>query len=153
MLPKKDLLIITELRNNARESLTRMSRRTSIPISTIFDKMRFYQGKIIIKYTTLIDFSKLGYNARANILIKVDRDSREEAKKFLYNHQNMNTVYKISNTFDFLVEGIFKNVKDVEDFLDYFESKFKLEKIEVHYIVEDIKKESFMNDKNLLEII
>jgi len=62
--------------------------------------------------------SKLGFNARANIMVRVDRDSREEARNFLINHQNVNSVYKISNGFDFLIEGIFKNVRDVEDFID-----------------------------------
>ena len=153
MLPKKDLLILTELRTNSRETLTTISKHTSIPISTIFDKIKCYHGNLIKKHTTLIDFSKLGFNARANIMVKVDRDAREEARNFLINHQNVNSIYKISNGFDFLIEGIFKNVKDSEDFLDYFESKFRLEQVEVHYIVEDIKQETFMNNGHLLDII
>lgn len=153
MISKKDLLILTELRKNARETLTRISRKTSIPVSTIFDKIRCYQGDLITKHTALIDFSKLGYNARANIMIKVDRNAREEARQFLFNHHNVNSVYKISNGFDFLIEGIFKNVKDVEDFIDVLGGKFKLEQTQVHYIVEDIKKEAFMNDGQLLDII
>lgn len=153
MLPKKDLLILMELRNNSRETLTKISKKTAIPISTIFDKIRYYQGDLIKKHTILIDFSKLGFNARANIMVKVDKDAREEARNFLIKHQNINSVYKISNGFDFLIEGIFHNVKDVEDFLDYLESKFKLEQVEVHYIVEDIKKEAFMNNKELLDVV
>lgn len=153
MLTKKDILIITELRNNARSTLTGISKKTSIPISTIFDKIRGYQGSIIKKHTTIIDFSKLGFNARANIMMRVDRDAREEARKFLLNHQNINSVYKISNGYDFLVEGIFKNVKDVEDFMDYLGGKFKLEQTQVYYVIEDIKREAFMNDKELLDMV
>lgn len=153
MLQKKDLLILTELRNNARETLTQISKKTSIPISTIYDKIKYYQGSLITKNTVLIDFSKLGFNARANIMIKVDRNAREEARKFLVNHQNINSVYKISNGFDFLVEGVFKNVKDVEDFIDIFGGKFKLEQVQVYYVVDEIKRESFMNDKQLLDIV
>jgi DNA-binding Lrp family transcriptional regulator len=153
MFPKKDLLILTELRNNARETLTKISRHVNIPISTIFDKIKLYQGELIKKHTTILDFSKLGFNARANIMIKVDRAVREEVRNFLLNHYNVNSVYKISNGFDFLIEGIFKNVKDVEDFLDYLESKFKLEQVQTHYIIEDIKRESFMNNQELLDLI
>ena len=153
MLPEKDLLILAELRNNSRESLTNMSKTTGVPISTIFDKLKYYQGSLITKHTTLIDFSKLGFNARANIMLKVDRDAREEARKFLMNNFNINSVYKISNGFDFLVEGIFKNVKDVEEFIDYLGSKFKMEKSEVYYIVEDIRKEDFMNNKETLDMV
>ncbi len=153
MFPKKDLLILAELRSNARETLTEISKRTSVPISTIFDKIRSYQGNLITKHTTLIDFSKLGFNARANIMVKVDRDAREEAKKFLMNNFNVNSVYKISNGFDFMIEGIFKNVKDVEDFIDTLSGRFKLEQVQVYYVVEDIKKEDFMNHRELLDVV
>jgi DNA-binding Lrp family transcriptional regulator len=153
MFPKKDLLILTELRTNSRETLTKISRRTNVPISTIFDKIKYYQGDLIKKHTILMDFSKLGFNARANIMIKVERNAREEVRNFLLNHYNVNSVFKISNGFDFLIEGIFKNVKDVEDFLDYLESKFKLEQVQTHYIIEDIKRESFMNNQELLDLI
>ena len=140
MLPKKDLLILTELRQNARETLTNISKKTSTPISTIYDRLKSYKDNIVTKYTTLIDFSKLGYNARANIMVKVDRSVRGEAKNFLLNCHNINSVYKISNGFDFLIEGVFRNVKDVEDFIDVLGGKFKLDKIQVHYVIEDLKK-------------
>ncbi len=153
MFQKKDLLILSELRQNARETLTKMSKHTGIPISTIFDKIKYYQGDIIKRHTTLIDFSKLGFNARANIMVKVDRGAREEARKFLLNHHNVNSVYKVSNGFDFLIEGIFRNVKDAEDFVDVLGGKFKLEQTQVYYVVEDVKKEAFMNDSHLLDMV
>ncbi len=153
MLSKKDLLILSELRNNARETLTQISKHTNVPISTIFDKIKCYQGNLITKHTTLIDFSKLGFNARVNIMVRVDRNLREEAKKFLLSHQNINSVFKISNGFDFLIEGIFKNVKDVEDFIDMFGGKFKLEQTQVYYLIEDVKKEAFMSDSSLIDIV
>jgi len=86
-------------------------------------------------------------------MVKVNRDLREEAKKFLINHLNVNSFYKISNGFDFLIEGIFKNVKDVEDFIDNINGRFKVEQVQVYYVIEDIKKESFMNDKELLDMM
>ncbi|MBW2984131.1 Lrp/AsnC ligand binding domain-containing protein [Candidatus Woesearchaeota archaeon] len=140
-----------ELRQNARETLTKISKKTSIPVSTIHDKIRSYQENLINKHTTLIDFSKLGFNSRANIMIKVNSDAKEEAKKFLLNHDNVNSVYKISSGFDFLIEGIFRNIKDSEEFIDAISRKFNLKQIQVNYIVEDIKKESFMNDKESLK--
>ena len=36
-ISKKDLLLISHLRQNARETMTNVSRSTGIPISTIFD--------------------------------------------------------------------------------------------------------------------
>jgi len=153
MINKKDLLILSYLRKNSRETLTKISRKTSIPISTIYDKLKYYHENLITKHTTLIDFAKLGFNARSNIMVKVDRTERNDVKKFLTNNPNINSVYKISSGYDFLIEGIFKNVKDVEDFIDVFGNKFKIEQTQVYYIIEDIKKEGFMNEEELLDMV
>ena len=153
MLPKKDLLILANLRNNARESLTTMSKKTSIPVSTIYDKIRLHQKGLIKKHTTLIDFGQLGFHTRANILIKMEREEREKAKDFLVKHHHVNSVYKISSGFDYLVEAIFKNVKDVEDFMDVLQDRFKILQTQIYYVVEDLKNEAFMDTQELLDVI
>ena len=76
-MKKTDLLIISSLRQNAREKLTNMSKKTRIPVSTLFDRIRMHEGKLIKKHTALIDFNKLGYNTRANIILKVKKTDRE----------------------------------------------------------------------------
>jgi len=146
MLPKKDMLILSNLRKNARMSLTNMSKKTQIPISTIFDRLKVHEASLIKKHTSLLDFEKLGYNTRANVCIKVDKDKREEVKAYLMRHQNINSVYKINNGYDFLVEAIFKHIKDLEDFLELVEERFHITERKVYYLIEDIKREEFMAD-------
>ena len=150
---QKDILLISNLRNNARETLTRISKRTNIPISTIYDKLKSYERNLIRKHTSLLDFNKLGFNARANIMIKVERSVRDEIKDYLIKHQNVNSVYKINNGFDFLVEGIFKHMKDLEDFMENLEDKFEIKNKQIHYIIEDIKRESFMSDSLTFSLV
>lgn len=147
---EKDMKILSFLRNDARISLTTMSRRTNIPVSTIFDKLKNYESKIITRHTTLIDFAKLGYPTRANISIKVDKDDREGLKSFLTLHQFVNSVYKINNGFDFMFEGIFKDLRDMEDFLELIESKYKIIDHKSHFIVEDLKREAFLSEPSLI---
>ena len=53
----KDLLIISCLRENSRNNLTNISKMTGIPISTIFDWLKKYEGSIIKKHTALLSFS------------------------------------------------------------------------------------------------
>ena len=62
MIDKQQMLIISNLRNNARQTLTKMSRRTLIPVSTIFEKIRNYESSLIKKHTSLIDFTKFIFN-------------------------------------------------------------------------------------------
>ena len=118
---KKDLKIISHLRQNARMPLTKMSKKTQIPVSTIFDRLKLNEDNLIIKHTSLLDFSKLGYNTRANIMLTVDREDKEALKEFLINNQSVNSVYKVNNGFDFMVEGIFKQIKDMEEFMESVE--------------------------------
>ena len=146
LISKKDLLIVTHLRKNARETLTMISKKTRIPISTIYDRLRMYQGNLIKRYVSLIDFNLIGFNTRAHVMIKLDKDSRDSFKDYVIKHQNVNSVFKINNGYDFLIEGIFRHIKDLEDFLEILETKFKILKNDVYYIVEDLKQEAFMAD-------
>lgn len=147
---QKDLKIITQLRQNARMPLTKMSKKIHIPISTIFDRLKLNEKEIIIKHTSLLDFTKLGYNTRANITLRVDRDDKEALKKHLINHHQVNSFYKINNGFDFMIEGIFKQIKDMEDFLESLEQKFKILDKKSFFIIEDIKREAFMSNVHLV---
>ena len=85
-------MLISHLRNNARESLTKLSKKTGIPVSTIFDKIKNYEKSFINNHTTLIDFSKLGYSAKAKIIIKVNRDRRKEVEEYLRRNKIVNQV-------------------------------------------------------------
>ncbi|KHO46479.1 MAG: AsnC family transcriptional regulator [archaeon GW2011_AR3] len=153
MMEKRDALILSHLRNDARETLTRMSRKTSIPVSTIYDRLKAQESSIIKRYTALLDFNELGYNARCKVILKIAREKKEALEKFLISHISVNSLYKINNGFDFLVEGIFKSIKESEDFLEALEIKFGVKTKQVYYIIDDIKRESFMSDPELLGIL
>lgn len=86
-------------------------------------------------------------------MIKVDRDARDAVKEYLSKHQNINSVFKINNGFDYMFEAIFVNIKDMEDFMEALDQRFKIENKEVYYIVDDIKKEAFMADPALIGMV
>ncbi len=144
---KKDLKIITQLRTDARMPLTDMSRKINMPVSTIFDRMK--SNNLITKHTSLLDFSKLGYT-RANIFLKVEREDKEQLKESLLKNQSINSVYRINNGFDFLIECVFRQMKEVEEFIDQIESKFKIREVKSFFVIEDIKREMFLTDPNFL---
>lgn len=147
---QKDLKIIAYLRQDARMPLTKMSRKTHIPVSTIFDRLKINENNIIVKHTSLLNFDKLGYNTRANITLKVDREDKEALKEFLVKSPSVNSVYKINNGFDFMIEGIFKQIKDMEEFIEDMEQKFKITDKKSFFIIEDLKREAFMSSPNLI---
>lgn len=152
-MKKNDLLLMTYLRQNSRMSLTNLSKKTGIPISSIFDKLKNKYGSIIQKHVALIDFERLGFAVRVSVLLKVGKSKKEEAKNFLEKFFNVNSLFKINNGYDFLFEAVFHNLRELEDFFDAIENKFSVRKKEVFYIIEDIKKEEFLSDPDLLDYV
>lgn len=153
MLKKSDILFLTFLRRDARQTLTKISKQTRIPISTLYDKLRQHEKNFVFKHTTLIDFSKLGYNSRAKILLSTLKEERDKLKNFLKEHPSINSLFKINNGYDFLVEGVFENVRELEDFMELLDEKFDLQQKKVFYIIEDLKREEFMaNPERIQEL-
>src|SRR3989344_3249081 len=143
MPSEKELKLLTHLRLNSREKLTEISKETHIPISTLFDMLNELQGTAIFRNTVLLNFSHLGYHTRAQIFLKVPSDKKDELRKHLSCHNNVNTVCKINNGWDFIAETVHKNIKELNEFLDILTQKFKVEQKEIHYLIEDVKREGF----------
>lgn len=149
---KKELMIISALRQDSRKSLTIMSKEIKIPVSTLHEKIQGYSADLIKKHTAIVDFSKLGYNTRANVLIKAEKEQRQEIQDFLSATKNVNSLLKVNNGFDFLVEFVFEHIKDLEDFMEALEQKYKIVAKETYYVIEDIRREEFMANPSMSAI-
>ncbi len=144
MLKEKDIEIIKHLRKNGRISLADISRNTGTPISTVFDKLNKFENTIINKHTTLLNFPALGYALKVNFLVKCK--DRDKVKEFLAKNKNVNTLYRVNNGSDFFIEAIFKDMNEMEEFSEALED-LGLYKNEKYHIIEELKKEDFMIDK------
>ena len=132
------------LRENSREKLTTISRKTNIPISTLFDLLKELQTGLITKSTVLLDYSKLGYHTRAKVFLKVNNDSKDKLKNHLNLNPNVNTVFKINNKWNFIIETVHKNIKELDDFLEKLEDNYNIEDKQIHYLVDEVKREGFV---------
>jgi DNA-binding Lrp family transcriptional regulator len=143
-LNKKDLLLISKLRENSRIKLTSLSKETSVPISTIFDRLKDFDKKEIQKFSCLVDFSKLGFPIKTKILIKINSHERDKLEKHLNCNHKVNSLFKINNGYNFLIEGIFKSLKESENFIEKLEKEYNIENIQSFYVLDEIKRESFI---------
>jgi len=153
MLGKKDWLLTAYLRQNSRMPLTILARKTGIPISTIFDHLRACDGRLYNKYIALLNFSILGFGTKVHLLLRVPKPVRERVQEFLFKHWNVNSLYKVNNGYDFLAEGVFRHVQELETFLDKLEDEYGVKGIEVHYIVDDLKREAFLSDPQVIDYV
>lgn len=143
-MDEKFVQIISHLRNDSRISLTNLSRKTNIPISTIFDKLNQDKGNILKKHTSLIDFEKMGYSSKTIFVIKSGFERRDLLKDYLLAHSNVNNFYLTNSGYDFMIETIFKNQRETQHFLELLERTFNLDDIKSYNIIEDIHREKFL---------
>ena len=144
----KYIVLLSCLRKNAKMKLKKMSQLTGIPVTTIHDQLK-KSNPIINRHTVLFNFEELGYFARAYFVVAVEKDDREHLREFLEKSSHVNSLYKVNNNFDFLAELVFKKIKDAEDFIAVLEKNFRIREKEVHYILEDVKREAFMANPEL----
>jgi DNA-binding Lrp family transcriptional regulator len=141
MMSEKDLLLLKHFRTDGRQSLTRISKKTRIPISTIYDKLKAYEKSIILKHTTLLDFRQLGFEIRLRLFIAAEQ--KEALRSFLLIHDRVNTVCRINNGYDFEIEALFRNMGEFQEFMDDLEQFQIIEKRE-HFILDELRREGFM---------
>lgn len=151
-IKKKDITVLSYLRQNARISLTNLSRKSGIPVSTLFDKLKT-ATPFLKKFTVLLDFSPLGFSTKAMIALKVKKDHRNEVEEMLRNHKQVNSAYKVNNGFDYIAEVIVKDMNSLESFLDSLEEKHMIEKKQVFYMLDTIKQEEFLSNPSIAQLM
>ncbi|MFQ5620656.1 MAG: Lrp/AsnC family transcriptional regulator [Candidatus Nanoarchaeia archaeon] len=143
-MDKKEAVLLNYLRVNGRVQLTKLSRKTGVPISTLHDRLK--KSPNIRKITALLHFGRLGFSAKAYVLVRANRRYRDDLAVYLKEHFHVNNLYKINNGFDYLLECVFKDMRALEDFIEELDTRFKVRSANVHYIIHDMKREGFLAD-------
>jgi Lrp/AsnC family leucine-responsive transcriptional regulator len=146
----KDMHILSFLRQNGRMPLTDISKKTGVPVSTLFDMVRTNLRGSVGKYTCLLDFTSLGYNSRATIMLRVAQEDKQAMAEYVAKHPAVNSAVKMANGYDFLLEAVFKTVAEAEAFLDTLSKRFKIAEKQAFFVVADLKREGFMSDPQFL---
>ena len=113
---QKELLVVQELRKDSRITLTELRKKTGMPISTLHEIMK--RQDLIRKRTCILDFEKLGLPVLVCMLMRARKNSREMLCGFLKEHGNVNNVHRTNSGYDYIVEGAFRNIKDLESFIE-----------------------------------
>lgn len=150
---EKEMMILTALRENSRASLTEISKQTKIPVSTIYDRLKTYNGNIVKKFTSVLDFQTIGFGAKAMLLLKVHKEKAEALKQHLIADKSVNNLVKINNGYNFLAEVIFKTIPELENYIEKLESDYSLVEKQVFYIINDLKREDFMSSTGYQKLI
>jgi len=145
---ESDITILSNLRDNSRETLTRISRKTRIPVSTIFERLKTYNNNVVKKYTSLINFEKLGYKTKAHILIKPWPETKEKVEEFLQKNKNVNSLFRVSTNFEYLAEVICTDMQELHNLLAKLDN-LRLEQKEVLFVIDELKREDFLSSESV----
>jgi DNA-binding Lrp family transcriptional regulator len=137
----KNMKLYQELRKNGREKLTMLSRTLHMPVSSIFERIR--RSSVLKRFTVLLNYQEMGYSCLTHTIIKVEKAHKDALRSFLKNHPNTNTLLRINNGYDFIVEGVFENMQEAEKFLESLD-EFNIIEEKTHYVLEEIERESFL---------
>jgi DNA-binding Lrp family transcriptional regulator len=139
MLTKKQRQILSELRSNSRQHLSKIACKLNMPNSTVFDNYKIL-SYYIKKYVTLVDFEKIGYSLKINFIFSIKNN---EIIGFLKKQQNINSIYMVNNKKTLLAECFFRNISEAYEFKEKLQEE-GCQKIDMRYIIEEIKKENFL---------
>jgi DNA-binding Lrp family transcriptional regulator len=142
---EKERAIIAHLRKDARSSLASISSEVQMPLSTVYDKLNRLQNKVIKRFTTLIDFSELGYHHNCKLVVKVPPNQREELFNFLSNCDQVNSLYEVNGGFDYMVETIHKDIKQYTHFVERLGECFDLVEFHEYQVIAEHAREKFMS--------
>lgn len=142
---EEDIKVLALLRQDSRQRLVDISKRTGIPVSTVFARLRLYLGSYVRRYTCLLNYDRLGYSIRVAMLLKVKPQNRQGLAGFLAKKPNVNSLYRVNNGYDFMVEAVFRDLNEVEGFLEEAEAGFGA-KNQMHYLLENLKEQEFLAD-------
>ena len=145
LVDQSDLKILKYLRRNSRETMTRMSKETRIPISSVFDRLKRLEAiGVIHRYTSLLDMKKIGIHVRVVMLFKTKDAMKHNLEQWLKEHRNVNTLVRINGEWDFMAEVLFYDIHSLEIFTEKVREEFEGAQCSVQYILDDLKREGFV---------
>lgn len=143
---KRDMSMIPYLRQDARISLTALSRKTGIPVSTAHERLKLLRKTGLLQLKALVNFEGLGFNSRILVALKVDRDTQDEVEKYLGDHRNVNTLWHIDNGFTLMIDAVFSNIRAARYFIEDLEQRYEVKNKMIFYILGEAKREAFLSD-------
>ncbi len=112
-----DRAIIRLLQKNARISYAELSRATGIPESTVRRRMERLQQRGIIEFAMLAEPSRLGYDIRAMIGLRVELTRLDEIAATLRKLDEVNFAAFLTGSFDIMIQVVVQSQEALVAFL------------------------------------
>ena len=153
----RDREILSCLREDGRQALTSVGNKTGTPVSTVFDRLKVLESRVIRKHSSLLDFLKLGYLAHVFLVLGTkNRGERDGLTESLRRQPCVNAVFKICSMTDrqvVIAEVVLPGLLDVERFMEGLNKKFELVEQHIFHVSEEVLREGFLADRQTAKLI
>ncbi|MFX1260186.1 MAG: Lrp/AsnC family transcriptional regulator [Promethearchaeota archaeon] len=113
-----DLQIIKKLQENAKLSYQQIAKMLKTPTSTIhFRVQKMIEEKIIVKFTSIIDIGKLGYETVGWVGLSIDPLKTEEMAKKIASFSEVRMVTTTGGTHNIVIQILAKDEKELWNFI------------------------------------
>jgi len=142
-LEATDKKILNILVDNSRLSLRKVAKKANVSVATVMHHIRKLEHeKIIKKYTSTLDYEKIGYDIEVMIEIRISKGKLFEVEKKIAVHPNVFAVYDTTGAFDAVILARFPTRRQMDNFLKKLQTYEFVERTETKLILNTIKEEN-----------
>ena len=138
-----DRKILDILVDNSKLSLRQIAKKANISVATVMHHIKKLEKEgVIKKYTTKLDYEKVGYDVEVMIEVRISKGKLFEVEKKIAMHPNVFAVYDITGAFDAVVLARFPTRRFMDNFLKKLQTYEFVERTETKLILNTIKEEN-----------
>lgn len=142
-LEETDKKILNILLDNSRLSLRQIAKKADVSVATVMNHIKKLEKEgIIKKYTTKVDYEKIGYDVEVIIEIRISKGKLFEVEKKIATHPNVFAVFDITGAFDALILARFRTRRLMDNFLKKLQTYEFVERTETKLVLNTIKEEN-----------
>ncbi|MBQ6321263.1 MAG: Lrp/AsnC family transcriptional regulator [Lachnospiraceae bacterium] len=140
-MDKLDYQILTELRSNARQTASEISKNIHLSVSTVIERIRkMEKNGYIQSYTAITDDHQLGNDI--TVLMEVSMEHPRHNDEFIRHiHSNPNIIacYYLTGEFDFLLKICCRSSEHLEQIHGQIKDCSGIRLTRTHYVLRTIK--------------
>ncbi len=117
-LKEQDFKIISYLYHNQREPVSKIAKACRLTRDQVEYKLdKYISSGLIVKFHTIFNYKKIGYDCYAIILIKANHESLKELELTLEKNKNLISYGKAFGKYDLYLNTIFKDENELSGYV------------------------------------
>ena len=138
VLDRKDSLIVSQLKKNARLPIRDIAKHTNLRPSTVHKRIQdLVKNSVIEKFTVKLDNKAVGENFVVFMQVKV----KEDIPNAFFNNEHVKEVFGITGDYDLMLKLKFENIEEFNDFVIKFRKQQNIDTTQTMVVTAQIKEE------------